>query len=70
MSLADEILSNWAPIFRGVTLQPAERGRFEVTLDGELLFSKARLGRHAQKGEVVHLFEDRLGPSLNWRGPA
>ena len=67
MSLADEILEQWAPILRGVTLQPAERGRFEVTLDGELVFSKARLGRHAEKGEIAHLLENKLGPSLEWR---
>jgi selT/selW/selH-like putative selenoprotein len=28
---------------------------FEVTLDGELVFSKKRLGRHAQPGEVLRL---------------
>lgn len=67
MSLADEILSKWAPVFQGVRLQPAEHGRFEVRLDGELVFSKASLGRHAKKGEIVHLFEDRLGPPLHWR---
>jgi selenoprotein W-related protein len=67
VSLASEILNNWAPILRSVLLQPGERGRFEVTLDGELLFSKARLGRHAEKGEIVHLIEDEIGASLNWR---
>jgi selenoprotein W-related protein len=67
VSLADEILAKWAPIFKAVRLQPAERGRFEVTLDGELIFSKAALGRHAEKGEIVRAFEDRLGPALPWR---
>ena len=67
MSLAAEILSNWAPIFRDIRLQTADHGRFEVTLDGDLVFSKASLGRHAKKGEIVHIFEDRLGPPLNWR---
>jgi hypothetical protein len=48
-------------------LQSADHGRFEVTLDGELVFSKSRLGRHAGDGEIVNLFEARIGPSLNWR---
>jgi predicted Rdx family selenoprotein len=67
VSLAAEILSGWAPIFRTVHLQSADHGRFEVSVDGELLFSKASLGRHARKGEIVKLFEARIGPPLNWR---
>jgi hypothetical protein len=67
VSLAAEILSGWAPIFRTVRLESAEHGRFEVSLDGELVFSKSSLGRHARSGEIVHLFEARIGPSLNWR---
>ena len=40
-------------------------GRFEVTLDGELLFSKASLGRHAKPGEVHALVVARLGPPID-----
>jgi len=40
VSLADDILSKWAPIMRQVELRPGGSGRFEVTLNGELLFSK------------------------------
>jgi selenoprotein W-related protein len=43
---------------------PASGGRFEVSLDDELLFSKAATRRHANPGEVVELFRDRLGPEL------
>ena len=43
---------------------PATGGRFEVSLDGELLFSKAATRRHAEPGEVAGLFRDRLGPEL------
>jgi hypothetical protein len=32
---------------------------FEVSLDGELVFSKRALGRHAGPGEVVRLIEQR-----------
>jgi hypothetical protein len=38
-----------------------------VTLDGELLFSKAALKRHAEKGEVRRLAEARLGPAIDRR---
>lgn len=40
---------------------PADRGRFEVVLDGEVLFSKAALGRHAEPGEVHALIRERIG---------
>jgi len=46
-------------------LVPSGGGRFEVTLDGELLFSKAALGRHAEPGEVHALLAKRLGPPID-----
>lgn len=36
-------------------------GVFEVTLDGELIFSKRATGRHAAPGEVVGLVRRRSG---------
>lgn len=67
MGLAVEVLERWAPLMRTVELRAGTKGRFEVTLDGELLFSKAALGRHAKAGEVMALFEERLGRPLDWR---
>jgi len=67
VSLAGELLSRWAPIMRAVELQSGNNGRFEVTLDGELLFSKKATGRFPKPGEVAGLFETKLGPALEWR---
>jgi selT/selW/selH-like putative selenoprotein len=67
VSLADELLSRWAPIMRAVELQSGNNGRFEVMLDGELLFSKKATGRFPKPGEVAGLFERKLGPALEWR---
>jgi predicted Rdx family selenoprotein len=67
VSLANEVLSGWAPILRGVELRSGTKGRFEVSLDGELLFSKAALKRHAHKGEIEAMFQQKLGPRLAWR---
>ena len=50
-----EWLGGWAPRIALATLRPSGGGRFEVTLDGELLFSKAALGRHPTPGEVAGL---------------
>jgi hypothetical protein len=35
-----------------------------VLLDGELIFSKASAGRHAEAGEVAGLVRARLGPEI------
>lgn len=67
MSLANELLAAWAPILRTVELRSGNTGRFEVTLDGELVFSKAKLKRHPNSGEVSAAFERRLGRPLAWR---
>jgi selT/selW/selH-like putative selenoprotein len=67
VSLADELLSGWAPILKGVELSSGTKGRFEVTLDGELIFSKAAQQRHANPGEVSAEVERRIGPRLDWR---
>ncbi len=67
MSLANELLIRWAPIMRTVELQSGSSGRFEITLDGELLFSKKASGRFPKPGEVAGLFEKKLGLALEWR---
>jgi len=67
VSLAGELLGAWAPIMRSVDLKSASKGRFEVTLDGVLLFSKLETGRFPHPGEVAGLFERKLGPPLRWR---
>jgi selenoprotein W-related protein len=57
-------LTRWAPIIKDIRMQSSAGGRFEITLDGELIFSKAALKRHAEPGEVVRLVEARLGPPI------
>jgi selenoprotein W-related protein len=60
-----ELLSAWAPRIARALLLPSDSGRFEVTLDGELLFSKAALKRHPLPGEVHGLVAARLGPPID-----
>lgn len=38
---------------------PSGGGVFEVTLDGDLIFSKKALKRHANQGEVVGAIKAR-----------
>ncbi len=67
MSLAGELLGRWAPIMRAVELVSASHGRFDISLDGELVFSKKASGRFPKPGEVAGQFEKKLGPALDWR---
>ncbi len=42
-------------MIEGLTLVPSDGGRFEVTVNGKLIFSKLETKRHAQPGEVIGL---------------
>jgi selenoprotein W-related protein len=44
-----------------ITLIPSEGGVFEVSVNGELVFSKYRLGRHAEEGELIKKVGEKLG---------
>jgi selenoprotein W-related protein len=39
------------------TLIPSDGGKFEFSVNGELLYSKIELGRHAEEGEVLGLLK-------------
>jgi selenoprotein W-related protein len=38
-----------------IGLIPSDGGRFEVKVDGKLIYSKLQSGRHAEPGEVAGL---------------
>jgi selenoprotein W-related protein len=43
-----------------IRLIPSDGGRFEVSADGKLIYSKLATGRHADPGEVAGLFRKRM----------
>jgi selenoprotein W-related protein len=45
-----------------LVLVTGDKGIFDVQVDGELIYSKKAMGRHAEPGEVLELFERRLPP--------
>lgn len=55
MSLAEDLLREYERDITGLTLVPSEGGRFEVTVNGRLLYSKLETKRHAEPGEVLGL---------------
>ncbi len=61
MSLAEELLKNYEHVIESVLLVPSDGGRFEVTVNGELLYSKLAQHRHAEPGEVLGLVRKMVG---------
>jgi selenoprotein W-related protein len=61
LGLTKEVVDRWADRFAEIRLVPSSGGRFEVSLDDELVFSKAALDRHAESGEVSRLIGERIG---------
>lgn len=55
MGLADELLKQFEHLIESLTLVPSDGGKFEVSVNGRLLFSKLATQRHAEAGEVVGL---------------
>ena len=56
-----ELLKDHEAEIKSVSLIPSDGGRFEVTVDGNLLYSKLQTGRHAEPGEVMNLLCAHLG---------
>ena len=61
VSLAAELLDLFSPYIASLTLIPSGGGRFEVTVNGDLIFSKQTLGRHAEPGEIVRRLRLKTG---------
>lgn len=55
MSLTAELLGAFEPQIESVTLIPSSGGRFEVTVNSDLVYSKLATGRHAEPGEIRQL---------------
>lgn len=60
MSLAADLLKNFEAEIETLSLAPSDGGRFEVTVNDKLVYSKLETGRHAEPGEVVGLVQKLL----------
>lgn len=58
--LAAELLNQLEAQIEAITLIPSQGGRFEVEVNGALIYSKLATGRHAQSGEVAGLLKEYL----------
>ncbi len=64
MRAVDDLVSNYQHVIEDLTLVMGSKGVFDVEVDGELLYSKAETGRHAEPGEVLALFTERYGAGV------
>lgn len=55
MSLANDLLKQYEHEIEGLTLVPSDGGKFEVSVNDRLVFSKLQTHRHAEPGEVPGL---------------
>ena len=51
-------MKKFEPEIASLTLVPSDGGRFEVSVNDRLIYSKLKSGRHAEPGEVLGLLEN------------
>ena len=68
MSAANDLLSHYQHVIDRLTLVTGSKGVFDVVVDGETLYSKQVMGRHAAPGEVLELFEQRFAEGVDRYG--
>jgi selenoprotein W-related protein len=61
IELTRQIVVGWSDRLSEIRLVPSSGGRFEVSLDGDLIFSKAGLERHAEPNEIASILSERIG---------
>jgi selenoprotein W-related protein len=61
--MAQELLTTFEQDITRVSLKPGTGGIFEITLNGELLYSRKTEGRFPESKEVKQLVRDRIDPT-------
>ncbi len=64
MSAAHDLLHHYQHVIAELTLVTGAKGVFDVEVDGELIYSKHAEGRHAEPGEVLARFRERIVPGV------
>ena len=59
-----DLLRDYQHVIDELRIVPGSKGIFDVTVDGELLFSKYTEGRHAKPGEVLTRFTALVGDDV------
>lgn len=61
--MTEELLREFEPYVASWTLIPSDGGRFEVEVNGKLIYSKLQTGRHAEVDEIRQLLKEALKSS-------
>ena len=64
MSAAGDLLHDYQHVIEELALVTGSGGVFEVVVDGAVLYSKKAEGRHAEPGEVLARFRERIVPGV------
>jgi selenoprotein W-related protein len=57
VSLAGDLFKHFERQIESLTLVPSDGGRFEVSVNDRLVYSKLQTHRHAEPGEVAGLVQ-------------
>jgi selenoprotein W-related protein len=60
VSVTAELIKAFEPKIESWTLIPGGGGAFEVKVDGELVYSKLKTGRHTNSDELRPLIAEKL----------
>jgi selenoprotein W-related protein len=59
VSLSEAIMDAFGDRFGALKLVPSDGGRFEVTLDGELLYSKLKTGDFPENKQILDQLREK-----------
>ena len=57
--MTEQLLHTYKNEIEELKLIPSSGGRYEVTVDDQLIFSKAQAGRHSEPDEILAAIERR-----------
>jgi predicted Rdx family selenoprotein len=64
VSTVKDLLHDYQHVIDELDVVTGGKGVFDVEVDGEMLYSKHAEGRHAEPGEVLARFRDRIVPDV------
>lgn len=64
LAVAEDLVRDYQHLIDRLELIMGSKGTFDVTVDGEVIFSKADTKRFPQDGEIAKLFADTVGREI------
>jgi selenoprotein W-related protein len=63
--MTDALLSTFGGRIGRILLRPSSGGRYEVTVNGELVYSKLATGKHTTNETIIEEVRERLPAQAN-----